>query len=172
MILPVLSLKAPLGRVLTTLLLGSPRSTASLVDSSLGARRRTRLFPSRPSLPPLSRRPDTRPVKPSLSTSTLLVLPSTVSRHFFFLLQIISQLALLRSSSLILNELTSSYITLILPRPTVIVYEGLASSAGLINADATTKLPTGLQGTAYAVITTTSDPKMVTDNNTGLSSFT
>jgi len=48
----------------------------------------------------------------------------------------------------------------------LIVYEGLASSAGLINADATTMLPTGLQGTAYAVIATTSDPKMVTDSNT------
>lgn len=48
----------------------------------------------------------------------------------------------------------------------LIVYSGLASEACLINSDATTMLPSGLQGIAYGVITTATKASDVTDDNT------
>lgn len=50
---------------------------------------------------------------------------------------------------------------------TVVVFSGLASSASQIGSDGTVTLPAGLQGTSYGIISTSSDPKAVTDNNTG-----
>jgi hypothetical protein len=64
------------------------------------------------------------------------------------------------------NSLLSLHSSLSTPLSPVVVYSGLASEAVLINADGTTTLPAGLQGIAYAVVSTSADAKAVTDDNT------
>jgi hypothetical protein len=122
---------------------------------------------SRPSLLPWSRTRCTRPASRSPSTSLPPVLPSTVSLFLISHQRKLPKALSLSDLESWLNSTPSPTLSsLSTPLSPVVVYSGLASEAVLINADGTTTLPAGLQGIAYAVVSTSADAKAVTDDNT------